>query len=115
MNDQLVPLSVLSLDLDPPTTGWPAYFAARGVPILEDDIGRPAIVRSDARQLFVEVGRLRFGAVRWLPGMMQRLRRDGRLVRALAGRFRLGCLLGRRLRPPSMPSRVTAGRDVARW
>jgi hypothetical protein len=54
MNDQLIPLSVLQLDLDSPTTGWPAYLAARGVSILEDDIGRSAIARADARQLFVE-------------------------------------------------------------
>jgi hypothetical protein len=54
MNDQLIPLSELALDLDAPGGGWPAYLVARGVPILEDDIGRPSIARSDARQLFVE-------------------------------------------------------------
>src|SRR5215211_4078427 len=54
MNDQLIPLSHLSLDLDAPASGWPAYLVGRGVPILEDDIGRPAIAHADARQLFEE-------------------------------------------------------------
>ena len=54
MNDQPIPLSELERDLDAPGGGWPAYLAGRGVRILEDDIGRPAISRSDARQLFVE-------------------------------------------------------------
>ena len=54
MNDQPIPLSELQLDLDAPGDGWPAYLAARGVPIVEDDIGRPSISRSDARQLFIE-------------------------------------------------------------
>ena len=54
MNDQLIPLSVLQLGPDPPTAGWPAYLGSRGVSIVEDDLGRPAIARADARQLFVE-------------------------------------------------------------
>jgi hypothetical protein len=54
MFEPTVALSVLSLDLDPPTTGWPAYLAGRGVPIVEDDLGRPAIARADARLLFEE-------------------------------------------------------------
>jgi len=54
MNDQLIPLSHLSLDLDAPGGGWPAYLVGRGVPALEDDLGRPAIAYADARQLFAE-------------------------------------------------------------
>ena len=50
----LVPLSVLSLDLDPPPEGWTDYLSARNVAVELDDIGRLAITRSDARQLFDE-------------------------------------------------------------
>ena len=54
MNDQLIPLSELSLDLDPPTTGWGAHLAGRGIAVVEDEIGRPSIARGAARQLFAE-------------------------------------------------------------
>jgi hypothetical protein len=50
----LIPLSVLQLDLDPPAGGWDAYLTGRGVGIAVDDIGRKAISRADARQLFDE-------------------------------------------------------------
>jgi hypothetical protein len=50
----LVPLSVLALDLDVPATGWRAYLASRGVEVVTDDLTRPAIARSDARRLFDE-------------------------------------------------------------
>ena len=46
---RLVPLS--QLDLETPLGGWEATLAARGIVVLLDDIGRPAIVRSAARQL----------------------------------------------------------------
>ena len=53
--DDLIPLSVLALDLaESPVGGWVAYLAGRGVPVLADDIGRLAITRADARQLFDE-------------------------------------------------------------
>jgi hypothetical protein len=40
----LIPLSVLQLDLDPPTVGgWNACLAGRGIAVLVDDIGRPAL------------------------------------------------------------------------
>jgi hypothetical protein len=48
----LVPLSVLALDLaDPPPEGWHLYLARRGTAITLDDIGRPSIDRGDARML----------------------------------------------------------------
>jgi len=50
----LVPLSHLALDLQAPQLGWPAYLAGRGVEVTLDDIGRAAISRADARQLFDE-------------------------------------------------------------
>jgi hypothetical protein len=52
--EDLVPLSVLQLDLDPPAGGWDAYLTGRGVDVVVDDIGRKAISRADARQLFDE-------------------------------------------------------------
>ena len=54
MNDELVPLSVLELDLPAPVEGWAAYLADRDIRIVLDDIGRAAVARSDARQLFDE-------------------------------------------------------------
>jgi hypothetical protein len=49
-----VPLSVLSLDLNPPATGWHAYLTGRGIEVVTDDLGRSAIGRADAKQLFDE-------------------------------------------------------------
>jgi PAS domain-containing protein len=52
---ELVVLSVLQLDLEPPSTGgWDLYLAARGIPVIVDDIGRRAIFRADARLLITE-------------------------------------------------------------
>jgi hypothetical protein len=51
---QLVPLSILALDIDEPVVGWPAFFRARGIELIEDDLGRPAIRREDARALMAE-------------------------------------------------------------
>jgi hypothetical protein len=50
----LIPLSVLSLDLQPPQEGWTVYLEGRGIAVVTDDIGRLAVARSDARQLFAE-------------------------------------------------------------
>jgi hypothetical protein len=47
-------LSHLSLDLDAPVGGWDAALKTMGVDVLTDDIGRKAIRRDDARQLFTE-------------------------------------------------------------
>jgi hypothetical protein len=49
-----IPLSHLALDIDGPTVGWTAYLTGRGIEVLTDDIGRPAIARADARQLLDE-------------------------------------------------------------
>ena len=45
---------MLELDLPAPGEGWAAYLADRGISITIDDIGRAAVARSDARQLFDE-------------------------------------------------------------
>jgi hypothetical protein len=50
----LVPLSHLSLDLPAPATGWQAELERRGIKVVTDDIGRQAVSRGDARQLFDE-------------------------------------------------------------
>jgi hypothetical protein len=51
----LVPLSVLALDLAAPSVGgWPAYLAGRGIAVVPDDIGRLAVSRDDARRLITE-------------------------------------------------------------
>jgi hypothetical protein len=50
----LISLVELGLSLDKPAEGWSNFLAARGVEIVEDDLGRDAIARSDARQLFDE-------------------------------------------------------------
>jgi hypothetical protein len=51
---QLIPLSVLALDLEAPAEGWTAYLHSSGIAVVADDIGRSAISRADARQLFTE-------------------------------------------------------------
>jgi hypothetical protein len=52
---ELVPLSVLALDLaEPPPEGWHLYLAGRGIEITLDGIGRPSIDRGDARMLLTE-------------------------------------------------------------
>ena len=51
----LIPRSVLALDLDEPSVGgWHAHLAGRDIAIMADDIGRPAITRTDARRLISE-------------------------------------------------------------
>jgi hypothetical protein len=50
----LIPISQLELDLPAPSVGWLIELDRRHVTVLTDDIGRPAIARSDARQLFDE-------------------------------------------------------------
>jgi hypothetical protein len=53
--DDPIPLSHLELDLDPPSAGgWTAFLNAKGIEVVVDDLGRKAISRSDARQLFDE-------------------------------------------------------------
>jgi hypothetical protein len=54
MPEAPVALVELSLSLDEPSVGWVAYLATKGVEIVEDDLGREAILRVDARQLFSE-------------------------------------------------------------
>jgi DivIVA domain-containing protein len=50
----LIPLSVLELDLPESATGWLVELGRRGVEIVEDDIGRPSISRDTARLLISE-------------------------------------------------------------
>ena len=52
--DEPIPLSHLELDLPVPTIGWLAYLGNVGIEILTDDVGRPAISRTDARMLIAE-------------------------------------------------------------
>ena len=47
-----IPLSILELDLPAPPIGWAAGLAEHGISIVFDDIGRRAISRADAKQLF---------------------------------------------------------------
>jgi len=52
--EELIPISHLSLDLSEPIVGWAAALSERGIELLEDDIGRKAISREDARTLMAE-------------------------------------------------------------
>jgi hypothetical protein len=54
LREPLIALSILSLELPEPTNGWLHYLTGRGVEVLIDDLGRRAISRADARQLFDE-------------------------------------------------------------
>ena len=53
---RLISLAELALSLDPPSVlgGWPAYLARRGIAVVPDDLGRPSIPRSAARELIAE-------------------------------------------------------------
>jgi hypothetical protein len=51
---QLVPLTHLSLDLDPPLDGWPEFFAERNIEVAEDDLGRPSVARRVLAELLAE-------------------------------------------------------------
>ena len=50
----LIPLSHLSLDVDMPLIGWLAFFAKRGIEVLEDDLGRSAVRREVLGELLSE-------------------------------------------------------------
>ena len=50
----LIPLSVIKLDLPEPGEGWGAFLAARDVDVKTDDIGRPSVTRATARMLIAE-------------------------------------------------------------
>jgi hypothetical protein len=55
MNDELIPLSVLQLDLAAAGVGGlPAYLVGRGIAIKLDDIGRECVTRAAARDLLAE-------------------------------------------------------------
>jgi hypothetical protein len=62
---ELIPLSVLELDVDPPSVGgWRAFLAGRGVAVVVDNIGRDAVTRADARRLIADGVRVRPGSGR---------------------------------------------------
>jgi hypothetical protein len=54
MPNEPVPLSELERGLPAPARGWAVELAGRGVEIVEDDLGRAAISRTAARDLFAE-------------------------------------------------------------
>jgi hypothetical protein len=78
---ELVPLSELSLDLAVPATGWAAELSRRGIETVVDDIGRPAIARSDARDLLTERREQQEAAARHREQVEQRAIEADRLFR----------------------------------
>jgi hypothetical protein len=50
----LIPLSVLALDLPEPATGWEPFLTVRNIAVVVDDVGRDSITRADARTLIAE-------------------------------------------------------------
>ena len=52
-NDDLIPLSVLQLDLDPGEP-WPLFLGRRGIAFRPDRIGRDAVTAGDAQRLIAE-------------------------------------------------------------
>ena len=50
----LIPLSVLGLDVAEPITGWEPFLTVRNIPTVFDDVGRKAVSRADARTLIAE-------------------------------------------------------------
>jgi hypothetical protein len=55
ISETLIPLSHLALDLEPPAIGgWHHYLAECNIKIIDDDLGRPSVSRSDARRLLTQ-------------------------------------------------------------
>jgi hypothetical protein len=77
-----VPLSELSLDLPAPAAGWPSELERRGVVVVLDDLGRPAIDRAAARALFAEHREQREVAARRRVEIEQRAVEADRAFRA---------------------------------
>ena len=50
----LIPLSHLALDLEPPPEGWSMFLARRGIQVVPDVLGRDAIGMDAARRLLDE-------------------------------------------------------------
>jgi hypothetical protein len=87
-----IPISYLALDLNAPAVGgWPAYLAAKGIEVVADDLGRDAISRADARQLFEEK------------------RADEARAREVAERREQQLIQQDRLRRANMPAGIPAG------
>jgi hypothetical protein len=51
---ELIPLSVLALDLPAPSEGWADFLGRRAIAFVPDDLGRDCIRRQDARRLLDE-------------------------------------------------------------
>jgi ParB-like chromosome segregation protein Spo0J len=55
MDSRLISLAERALSLDEPSpAGWDGYLAGRGIAVVVDDLGRPAITRGAARELITE-------------------------------------------------------------
>jgi hypothetical protein len=50
----LIPLTQHGLDIAEPVVGWLEFFRERGVEIIDDDLGRPAVVRGVLGELIAE-------------------------------------------------------------
>jgi hypothetical protein len=76
----MVPLSILALDFDEPTAGWSVFFRERGIEPTEDDLGRPAIRREDARAMMVELREWEFKSAEETRRRQEELVRESRPV-----------------------------------
>jgi hypothetical protein len=100
MVDEPVPLSHLSLDIPAePPLGWRAELDLRGVAVIEDDLGRPALSRADARALFTERREQEEEAAR---------RREAIEQRAIAADAAFRAALPRGVPAGAIPTGVTA-------
>jgi hypothetical protein len=50
----LIPVSHLALDVDEPLESWESFFAARNIPVVDDDLGRPSVARDVLGDLIAE-------------------------------------------------------------
>jgi hypothetical protein len=63
--EMLIPLSVLSLDLEPSTAGWAADLAVKGIAIHLDDLGRASLPVPRRGGLSLRSGSRWPGITRW--------------------------------------------------
>ena len=81
-----IPLSHLELDYPTPTVGWGVELDRRGVAIVLDDVGRPAISRAAAAELLTEQRAQQEAAARHREEIEQRaIEQDQRFRARLAG------------------------------
>jgi hypothetical protein len=68
-----MPLTELARDLPEPVGGWNVELERRGIPVVQDDVGRPSVDRKTAKALYAEHRERQEAAARYRAEIEQRL------------------------------------------